>query len=296
MIELYNQAELHAGGDSIVGRVAACDISIRRRMYGYELSFEFQLTPTMHSRQKPLVITDFKAEVYLRDKHESLLLGRLYPGLYDTPETLGKYDKLKIERHLFLRPDEMMTLIDRTHHGNPDFEFKVAAVFQGGVYDYARTGRMTVPQTVWLKILGQAEVARFELIAIRTPSSDSHLYQPFSEALDKIREAERQYLRGDWNAVGASCRSALRTVLSSAPAGTPPIDHLLTPVKGDPRRRAFAQAVSKGLLDVLNAATHLEGTPRAGVPPADLRAEDARLCLHWYSTVIGYLADIANPR
>ena len=294
MIEFYNEADIHAGSRSTEGSVTGCDISIRRELYGYELSFTFRVVPTDLSREKPLVITEFKVEVYLTDKHESLLLGRLYPQFFETPDTLGRYGNLKITRHLFLRPDEMMTLIEKTHHGNPNFEFKVAVVFEGGIYDQPRTGRMTVPQTVWLKILEQAKVARFELVAIRTPVSDSHLYQPFSEALDKIREAERQYLRGDWNAVGASCRSALRTILSSVPPGTTPIDHLLAPVIGDPRRRAFAQAVAKGLLDVLNAATHLEGAPRAGAPPTDLQAEDARLCLHWYSTVVGYLASVAN--
>lgn len=293
MIEFYNEARIEVG-DTTVGRVIGCDISIRREMYGYELSFEFHILPTDRSRQKPRDITEFKVEASFKEGHQPLRMGRLYPRLYDPPETLGRNEKLKITRCLFLRPDELMTLIDKTHHGNPDFEFNFAVVFEGGIHTYTCTGRMTIPQTVWLKILEQAGVARFELIAIRTPVQDSHLYQPFSQALDKIREAERYYLRGDWNAVGASCRSALRTILSSVPAGQRPIDHLLAPVTGDPRRREFAQTVARGLLDVLNAATHLEGEPRTGTPPTDLRGEDALLCLHWYSTVIGYFASVAD--
>jgi hypothetical protein len=294
MIEFYNEARIEVGGEITVGKVVGCDISIRREMYGYELSFEFHVLPTAHSRQNPRGITEFKVEAYFKENHQPLRMGRLYPQLYDPPETLGKNDKLKITRCLFLRPDELITLIDKTHHANPDFEFNFAVGLEGRNYNDICTGRMTIPQTVWLKIIEQARVARFELIAIRSPVSDSHLHQPFSEALDKIREAERYYLRGDWNAVGASCRAALRTILSSVPSGTPPIDQLLAPVTGDPRRKAFAQAVTKCLLDVLNAATHLEGTPRTGTPPTDLRAEDALLCLHWYSSVIGYLASFAN--
>jgi hypothetical protein len=80
--------------------------------------------------------------------------------------------------------------------------------------------------------------------------------------LSKIREAERQYTRGDWNGAASSCRSAWRTILSSAPPGVPPFDHLLAPVIGDPRRREFAKALIKGLNDVANMAVHLEGDPK----------------------------------
>ena len=44
---------------------------------------------------------------------------------------------------------------------------------------------------------------RYELIVIRVPVASSHLHKPFADALAKIREAEGQYTRGDWN--GACC-------------------------------------------------------------------------------------------
>lgn len=114
----------------------------------------------------------------------------------------------------------------------------------------------------------------------------------FWRRLAKIREAERQYTQGDWNGAASSCRSAWRTVLSSAPSGVSPFEHLLAPVVGDPRRKAFATALIKGLNDLANEAVHLEGDAKKKTLPADLSAEDALLCIHWYAAVIGYLSSI----
>jgi hypothetical protein len=121
---------------------------------------------------------------------------------------------------------------------------------------------------------------RFEVISIRIPVASSHLHTPCVEAVAKIREAERQYTRGDWNGAASSCRSAWRTVLSSASSGVSPFEHLLAPVVGDPRRKAFAMAVIKGLNDVANEAVHLEGDVKKKTLPADLSPEDALLCIH----------------
>jgi hypothetical protein len=39
---------------------------------------------------------------------------------------------------------------------------------------------------------------------------------------------------------------------------------------------------------------HLEGDPANGILPTQLAPEDALLCIHWYTVVLGYLASITS--
>jgi hypothetical protein len=45
-----------------------------------------------------------------------------------------------------------------------------------------------------------------------------------------------------------------------------PFDHLLSSVIGDPRRKEFALAVTKGFHDLLNKGVHLEADVRMAHP------------------------------
>ena len=186
-----------------------------------------------------------------------------------------------------------MQFVDESHRGNVTFEFQATpqlACVQ--LHGSAEQGRLVIPHSAWLEHLNRTGMDRYELIAIRVPVATSHRHKPFSDALAKIREAERQYAKGDWNGAAASCRGAWRTVLSSAPPGVSPFEHLLAPVIGDPRRKEFAVALIKGVHDVMNKAVHLEGDVKTGMPPADLSPEDALLCIHWYAAMIGYLSSL----
>lgn len=57
-----------------------------------------------------------------------------------------------------------------------------------------------------------------------------------------------------------------------------------------PRRQKFALAVMRGFNNIINEAVHLEGDVNAGTPQADLKRDDALLCIHWYAVAIGYLS------
>ena len=84
-------------------------------------------------------------------------------------------------------------------------------------------------------------------------------------------------------------------MLSSVPKNTPReqrLEIVLQKVTGDPRRQKFALTVLKGFNNIINEAVHLEGDIKTGIPPSDLRPEDALLCIHWYATVIGYLSSL----
>lgn len=150
-------------------------------------------------------------------------------------------------------------------------------------------GSLVLSQSEWLNIINGLGFDRFELIAIRIPVKESHLHTPFKEALAKIRQAEDNYKRGNWNGVAASCRVAWKTILSVSPQGDKAIEHLLAPAIGDPMRKQFALAV-KRFLDVLNKGVHLEGDVKGNEPPSELQPEDALLCLHPYTVVTAYLS------
>lgn len=288
------QQEIRIGDQNGRGyaRATACDFNIEPALFGYRLSFNFSFQPYTTRKVEPPVLVGWVADLYLRDANEPVLIGRLHP---DASEEVRTIDDNGFTRRKYydVRTDDMSRLAHRTHAGDVTFEFSATPVF-AGEHQYPKTenGRLVIPHSEWLGYLNRAGVARYELIAIRVPVASSHLHKPFSEAVAKIREAERQYDRGDWNGAAASCRAAWRTVLSVTPQGTKPIEHILAPLVGDPRRKAFAEVLTKGLHDILNNAAHSEGDVKTGTPPSDLKAEEALLCIHWYTSIIAYLASL----
>jgi hypothetical protein len=62
-------------------------------------------------------------------------------------------------------------------------------------------------------------------------------------------------------------------------------------MSGDPRRQKFALAVMKGFNNIINEAVHLEGDVNAGTPQADLKRDDALLCIHWYAVAIENISE-----
>jgi hypothetical protein len=281
-----------AGGQGYA-RATACDLHIEPALFGYRLSFNFKIIPFVRNQSKAVTLLGWEVDMYLQEVNRSVLMGRMLPDLREHSHPLSGND-FTIKRHIDIRSDDFIQLADNSHRGDVTFAFHATPVLADAPFEAkVEEGRMKIPHSEWLEYLNRTGMARFDLIAIRTPVASSHLHKPFSEAIGKIREAERQYIRGDWNGAAASCRGAWRIVLSSVPSGTPPIEHLLAPVIGDPRRKEFATAVAKGLHDILNKAVHLEGDLKMNTPPADLRPEDTLLCLHWYAALIGYLSSLS---
>lgn len=263
-------------------------------LFGHEFTFEFRIEPTDY-KENPVTLTGLSIEISLVEDHKPLKIGR-FTSRGERPYRLNaRHSDLQLQLHL--RSDELIVLADRTHHGEVIFEFSAHAQF--GENDYLHdNGRLTIPHSKWLEILNRLRLDRYELIVIRTPVAASHLHSPFSEALNKIREAEREFTKGNWNGVGVACRSAWNTVMSSVPKNTPRdqrLEHLLRNVTGDPRRQKFAFAVMKGFNNIVNEAVHLEGDVNSGRAPSDLTRDDALLCLHWYSSAVAYLAAVADP-
>lgn len=261
-------------------------------LFGHEFTFEFRIEP-INYKENPETLTDLSIEISLVENHQPLRMGR-FTSRSKSPYILNDRQR-DIQLQLHLRSDELMILADRTHHGEVSFEFNAYAQF-GETYSYDN-GRLTIPHSKWLEILNRLRLDRYDLIVIRTPVAASHLHSPFSEALNKIREAEREFTKGNWNGTGAACRSAWNTVMSSVPKNTTReqrLEHLLRNVIGDPRRQKFALAVMKGFNNIVNEAVHLEGDVKSSRAPSDLTRDDALLCLHWYSSAIAYLASVAD--
>src|SRR5262249_711402 len=178
----------------------------------------------------------WEMDLYLNDGPKSILVDRMLPALREHPRELRH--KFTLSKYLDLRSDDFLQLIDKSYLGDVTFEFEATPVLSGVQHNgNTERGRLIIPHSQWLEQLNRTEMDRFEMIAIRVPVKSSHLHKPFSDAVTKIREAERQYSRREWNAAASSCRSAWRTILSTAPSGTSPFEYLLAPVAGDPRRK-----------------------------------------------------------
>lgn len=269
-----------------------CDINILQTMFGARLSFTFHIRPNQIAADMQLI--GLEGELSLEISNSRVLIGSLVSSFRDDQTKLGTHGKT-VNKYLDLRGDEFVLLADRTHIGDVSLFFDLKMHILDEPYTGTPNGRLVIPHSEWLKLLARSSITRFEVIAIKVPTESSHLHKPFSLAVAKIREAEREYNKGNWNAAGACCRDAWNTVLSSVPTGTPKekrFDALMVKVTGDPRRKAFAGALVKGMHDILNKAKHLEGDIQTQTEPADLKPEDALLCIHWYATMIGYLASV----
>jgi hypothetical protein len=272
--------------------ITDCEFSIWKTFTGFRFDFDIKIKPFGKNEENPIVLNDLNIDLSFRTVNSSLLLGRMISHLSESPRELKEYE-ISVTKLFDIQMEDFIRLVDVSHRGDMQFELNVKPIFKDAIRTCkSETAYLKIPHSEWLKHINKAELDRFELISIRIPVSSSHLHSPFVEAVKKIREAEQQYIRGDWNGAASSCRSAWRTVLSSAPPNAKPIEHLLSSVTGDPRRKNFAEALLKGLLDIQNKAVHLEGDIKTGTPPADVSPEDALLCIHWYSAVIGYLSSI----
>ncbi|MDT4968718.1 MAG: hypothetical protein QOJ64_3455 [Acidobacteriota bacterium] len=274
-------------------KASGCDLHIEQTLFGYRLNFNFAIETYPREPEEPLVtLLGWEMDLNYRNEARVILVGRMLSDLGEHPRDLGRH-RFTLSRYFDLRNNEFLQLVDRSHRGNVTFEFRATPVLSGIPHNGStEEGRLVIPHSEWLQLLNRTGMDRYELISIRIPVASSHLHKPFVDAVAKIREAESQYTRGEWNGAASSCRSAWRTILSNTPPGVPPFEHLLAPVIGDPRRKAFAMTLIKGLHDITNEAVHLEGDVKKGTLPADLTPEDALLCIHWYTAVIGYLSSL----
>ena len=276
-------------------RATACNFNIEQTLFGYRLVFSFKIEPYPREKNGEISLLDWEIDLHYKDANSFVLMGRMLPDRSEPDWKLERYG-FTVTRYFELRSDEFLQLAEKSRSGDVVFQFHATPLLRGSQHEgSAGEGRLVISRSAWLEYVNRTGLDRYELIVIRVPVASSHLHKPFVDALAKIREAEGQYTRGDWNGAAASCRSAWNTVMSSVPKGTPRdqrLEILLQQVTGDPRRKKFALAVMKAFNNIVNEAVHLEGDVKAGTPSADLRPEDALLCIHWYAAAIGYLSSL----
>lgn len=290
---LQQEIRIADQGGTAYARATACKFHIEQSLFGYRLHFIFTVEPYPRDGSAEISLLGWDIDLYFKDERRVVLMGRMLPERSEASRKLQRYG-FTVNRYFDLRSEEFLRLTDKSHGSDVVFEFQATPLLDGIQHDAgSEQGRLIIPQSAWLDCLKQIGLDRYEFIVVRIPVSSSHLHQPFVNALTKIREAEKQYTKGDWNGAAASCRSAWNTVMSSVPTNTPRdqrLEFLLQSLSGDPKRQKFALAVLKGFNNVINEAVHLEGDVKKGTPPADLRPEDALLCIHWYTAAIGYLS------
>ncbi len=294
-MELNQQIYIGDVGGRSYAKATQCDLTLKQTSLGYRLGFRFSIEPLDPDQDNPVSLLGWEVDLFYKGPEGPILIGRTFPGLADhgnERHEIGRWGWY-LTREFDLSAGDFVRLVDRTHSGDMIFEFDAAPQLYHPQHDpKTNRGVLVIPQSKWLEYVNGSGMDRFELITVRVPVRSSHLHSPFVDALGKIRQAEMQYLRGEWNAVAASCRAAWKTVLSVTPAEVKPFDHLLSSAIGDPKRKGFALAVIKGLNDVLNEGVHLEGDVKNGVPDSDLTPPDALLCLHLYSVVLGYVSSV----
>jgi len=274
------------------GEVNKFDLDLQPTLFGSRLICRLQISSSCYGSQTAPTLRGMEVEASIFRDNNHLLLGKLVPSICGLPASpLGKLRTVTAENYLSIAKSDLLLLAEGSWGKDVSLALRVCPHFlEAEPAGVESTGFVKVPRSDWLSLMGKSGLARFEFVVIRTPVSTSHLYLPFSAAIDKIREAETEYSKGNWNSAAGACRDAWNTVLSAVPGKKEErIETLLGHLNGDPRRKKFAAALTRGLHDILNAAKHLEGDQKDGTPPADLKPEDALLCIHWYAAIIGYL-------
>lgn len=301
VMQLQNDIRIADCGGRGYATIKSCSLSIDKTFSGYDLRFNFEISSfeissNVGSETTSIELEDLHVDLYVELSQEKVLLGRMLTKLVYIPshELVQNY-KFSLGKSFYILTNDFIRLIDQTYGGDVVFSFDVMPVLRNSQYQMQQeSGSLRIPQSEWLQLINKLDLDRFELITIRVPVASSHLHKPFADAIAKIREAENLYQRGELLGAAVACRAAWNTVLSSAPPSTPKIEHMLSTVTGDPRRKEFALAVLRGFHDVVNKGVHLEGDAKTGTPPADLKPEDILLCIHWYSAAIGYLSSTST--
>jgi hypothetical protein len=277
-MELNQEIYIGDIGGRSYAKATHCDLALTQSLFGYRLGFRFKIQPLSPDQENPVSILGREVDVFYKGSQGVVPIGRAFPGLADHGEERHEIGKGEwyLTRQLDLSSSDFARLVEITHSGDMAFEFEAAPQLHNPRHNSkANRGVLVIPQSEWIEYLNRGGMDRFELITVRIPIRASHSHAPFVNALGKIRQAEAQCNRGEWNAAVASCRAAWRTVLSVAPSGTQPFEHLLSSALVDPKRKGFARAVIKGLHDILNEGVHLEGDIKNEVVDSNLIREDA---------------------
>lgn len=291
-------------GGYVLARLTKCRImSPVETFSGVEIAFELTIEPTGVLGENYPKLENLVIDVYLNYPGSlELHIDRL-KDRFIKPVTLS-YAR-EHSQYLRLKSNSFFRLIEETHYRDLELKFRAQILLRlevpiknssGGLLIDAGPAYLSgdtqfrLPHSEWHKVLNNTRTERFDLISLRTSVPNTEGTTAFTQAFDKLREAQDKFNRGDWNAVGSACRSAIRTVMSIAQGQNKPMDYLLSSVIGDPRRKKFALPI-KAIWDSLNAATHQEGNVNDQTPPSDFLREDALLCLHLTAAAISYISD-----
>lgn len=291
-------------GNYIFARITKCRVFGPVKTFtGVELTFDLQIEPTSKVTGKNPRLDALTVDLYLIKNSQDMNLGRLKSRSIDSSSINYSHEHQLL---LLLTTDAFLKLVDETHFGDLEMRLRAQALLRldeevknssgGPLTDLNPTylsgeARIVFPHSDWLKIINNAKLEFFDLITLRTNLQNLPEPVSFVHAFKKLREAQDKFNRGDWNAVGAACRSAIRTVMSLKQGEKKPINSLLASVIDDPERKRFASSVM-AVWDTLNTATHLEGNHNEDLPPADFRREDAMLTLHLTAAAISYIAAV----
>lgn len=291
-------------GNYTFARITKCEIFGPGKTFaGIDFTFNLEIAPTQIISEANPTLQRLLIDLYIIKDSAELFLGQL-KDRFISPASL-RYSR-NHQQHLELSAHSFLKLVDETHHKDLELKLRAQAVLhldqpvtnssdgsltEPGLVFLDGESRVTFPHSDWLKLINNARIEYFDLITLRTTLPELPEPNVFVQAFGKLHEAQNYFNRGDWNAVGAACRSAFRTILPLAGGEKNPIQKLLATAHDDPKRKRFVESVVKAL-DVLGHATHQEGNFNYNTPPADFQREDALLTLHLTAAAISYIASV----
>lgn len=219
----------HSG--SSYARITQCQIYLSEQsLSGFIIGFDITVEPTKLVEDKNPLLHQLEVSVHLNEEKQ-FYLGHLFNGL-EEPRRINYKKNWQLKLHL--SRESFWLLVEKTHYKKLELYLNANALvsFDRTVRDergqefvqhapvYLHGDKyLSYPHSEWIETLNRIGIERFDLVTLRTSLAVGQLNNVFTQAFDKLREAQDKFNRGDWNATGAACRSAMRTVLSLAPKG-----------------------------------------------------------------------------
>jgi len=140
-----------------------------------------------------------------------------------------------------------------------------------------------IPQSEWIKIL--KSLAWSELEIVEFPSSKVRSVPPLARALERFKDAQECYRRGDWEESMLNCRKAFEAIVQDATGANDmgQADQVFVSLIGDGEKADRFKKVAKSLGDFLHLGRH------ENLPNISIKRKDSELALLLTGALLTYL-------
>jgi hypothetical protein len=140
-----------------------------------------------------------------------------------------------------------------------------------------------IPQSEWLKLLRNLDWSELEILEL--PSRRFRAIPSLARAIERFKEAQESYRRGDWEASMLNCRKAFEAIVQDtvAEADMSKAHQALVSIMGEGDKTDRLDDLVKSLGRFLHLGRH------ENLPPISIKRPDAELALRLTGTLLSYL-------